>query len=647
MRSIWSNFWSFTGAVVAVLAAVFFVSFQFIGLIMPTSNPYVGIWTFLVLPAVLVAGLLLIPLGYIRERNRRRKIQPEVEKWTRLPHFDLNNPKHRRGLLIFVLGTVVALPLIGMATYEGYHFTDSTQFCGEVCHSVMHPEFTAYSNSPHARVSCAACHIGPGANWYVKSKLSGVRQVIAVTLNTFSKPIPTPVENLRPARETCEQCHWPAKFYASQLRSRVHYASDEKNTRSEIRVLLNTGGGDSSMGPPSGIHWHMALSRKIEYVASDRARQVIPWVRATEPSGTQNVYRSDGIAGAEPPEGEIRTVDCMDCHNRPTHIIQAPDRTVNISLQTGRLDPSLPYIKKAAVDALVRNYSSDGEADRGIDAYIREFYRTQNGGTGVSEDLLAGTVREIQAIYHRNFFPSMRVDWRVYPDNIGHMMFEGCFRCHDGKHVDSRQQALSQDCSSCHQFLEPATGQSQMYRQGVPEHPIKLEGIHSQLKCSQCHTGGPAPERTCAGCHTAQTQFRQGTNPALPGLKGTPPSYMAGVECEQCHDVSKPQTPENLGAQCESCHEKGYGAMIQMWKDDAQARRANATGAIDGLEKSLGAGASNDQLRDLLVQMRAALAQVDKAGPHHNLDFAEAIYGQITSLAQNPAQKGDGNPQGK
>jgi len=635
VKSIWQNSWSITGAILAIVGTLFFVSSQLVETIVPTSNPYVGIWTFLVLPAILVLGLLLIPLGYLLERNRRHRLYPDIHDWPRFPQFNPNNPRHLRALGIFVFGTLIVVPLIGVATYEGYHFTDSTQFCGQVCHSVMSPEYTAYKNSPHARVSCAACHIGPGADWYVKAKISGVRQVIAVALNTYSRPIPTPVRNLRPARETCEQCHWPAKFYSSQLRSRVHFASDEKNTRSEIQVLLKTGGGDSSTGPPSGIHWHMALTREIRYWASDSARQVIPWVQSKDPSGKVTVYRSDGKAGDEPPRDEQRTLDCMDCHNRPTHQIVPPDRAVNVSMDAGRLDRTVPFIKKVAVEALTLPYNDDAEADRGIDSHIRSFYKNPSRGTAVPESVITQTINEVRAIYHRSFFPSMKVDWRAYPDNIGHMMFNGCFRCHDGKHVDSEGKAIPKDCSSCHQFLEPAGGQSQTYRQGVPEHPLKLQGIHAELRCSQCHTGGRAPEMSCAGCHTMQSGFRQGKLPELPGLQGTAPSLMAGLECGQCHDLSKPQTAANIGVQCATCHDKAYGAFIQTWMDDARAGRAKANAAIDELEKKLTASKSGDeQLKALVAQMREALAQVDKAGPQHNLDLANAVYEQVIKLAR-------------
>ena len=645
LKSVWQNPTTLTGSVLAMLAALFFISFQLIEIIEPTSNPYTGLWTFLILPAVLIVGLALIPIGYFRERKRRRKLFPEVKDWPRLPHFDPNNPKHLRGLTIVSLGTLVVIPLIGISSYQGYHYTDSTEFCGQVCHSVMNPEFTTYLTSPHARVSCASCHIGPGASWYVKSKISGVRQVFAVTFHTYSQPIPTPIKDLRPARETCEQCHWPAKFFGAQLRTRVHFASDANNTRRELRVLVKTGGADSSMGVASGIHWHMALSHKIEYIASDDRRQVIPWVRATDSSGRVSIYRSDEKTSQDPPPpGEIRLFDCMDCHNRPTHVIQPPDRAVNISLETGRIDRALPYAKKVAVEALTVAYSNEQEADAGIATYLRDFYQKHDPKLdGERRSAINQAIDEVRAIYRRNFFPGMKVEWKTYPDNIGHMIFDGCFRCHDNKHISNDRGAIRKDCAVCHEFQVPIIGpQTQDAMQQItPQHPYKLEGIHADLNCSSCHTGGRAPDPSCSGCHAAQRLFREGTSPALPGVQGTPPAAMAAVECESCHDLSKPQTQAGIALQCESCHEKGYGDMVQMWKDDAAQSRTKASAAIEELRKALAEGkargADAAALSNLADQMQQAIQQIDKAGAQHNTDLADAIYQQVVKLAAERA----------
>lgn len=638
--SLWENWITAAGAGIAVLSLVFFIIAQIVDLLSRAENPYRGIWAFMVLPTLLVAGLLLIPAGWVWERGRRRKLYPDMPEWHHFPRLDLNNPAHRTVLRIFGTGTLIVIPLIGISTYEGYHYTDSTQFCGQVCHQVMKPEFTAYRHSPHARVTCASCHIGPGASWFVKAKISGVRQVFAVMFNTYSRPVPTPIENLRPARETCEQCHWPAKFFGSQLRTRYHYRSDEQNTRQEISILVKTGGGDSSNGPASGIHWHMALSNRIEYVAADHSRQVIPWMRAVDLStGRATVYRSDGKKSNDPPpEGELRVVDCMDCHNRPTHIYQSPDRAVNVSLETRRIDRTLPFVKKIAVEALVTPYATLEEADSKITDSIRGFY--EKGYPEIAKERKSSidqAIGEVRAIYSKNFFPGMKVDWRSYPDNIGHMFFPGCFRCHDDAHVNDKNVPLTKDCDTCHDFgvKYDAPGGVVAYVKTRPEHPVKLEGVHATLPCSRCHLGGPAPERTCAGCHKVQSQFREGKSPVLPGLKATPPAAMAGLDCESCHDLTQPQTPEAIRSHCEACHDKGTGDMVQMWLDDAAGTRAKAAAAIESFRKSA-QGLKDDAARQaglqLADQMEGVLKDVDKAGVQHNTDFADAIYQQILQL---------------
>jgi hypothetical protein len=631
LRSIWQNPWTAAGVVIAILAVLFFISFQFLELVEPTNNPYTGLWSFLILPAFLVIGLLLIPVGYLIERRRRRRLFPDVHDYPSYPSLDLNRPGHRKAAIVFAVGSLVVIPLIGISSYEGYHYTDSTEFCGQVCHEVMHPEYTAYLNSPHARVTCASCHIGPGASWFVKSKVSGTRQVFAVLLKTYEKPIPTPVVDLRPARETCEQCHWPEKFFGSQLRTRVHFSSDEKNTRREIRVLVKTGGADSSMGPASGIHWHMALSHKIEYIATDRQRQVIPWVRSTDAAGRVSVYRSDNKTSEDPPPaGEIRRIDCVDCHNRPTHIVQPPDRAVSNSLETNRLDRTIPYVKKVAVEALTLPYGNEQEAESGIATYIRDFYRKYNPQwADAHKSSINQTIDEVRNLYRRNFFPRMKVDWRTYPDNIGHMIFQGCDRCHDGKHISNDKGPIRRDCTVCHEFQQPLESPTaeNVFQQITPEHPYKLEGIHAELKCSQCHTGGRGPEPSCEGCHAAEAAMRAGKSP-LQGIQDVPPTLMASLDCQSCHDLSKPLS-SSVPAQCETCHDKGYGDMVQLWKDEVRDGRAKASAAVEELKKT-----GNGKAMAALEQMQAAMAQMDRGGPHHNTELADAVYKQVIKLAE-------------
>jgi len=410
---------------------------------------------------------------------------------------DFNDPNHRGAVAFFFSFTIVFIMMSVIGSYQAYEFTDSVQFCGQLCHSVMNPEFTAYQLSPHARVACVDCHVGAGASWYVRSKLSGARQVIAVTFNTFPRPIPTPVHNLRPAPETCEECHWPRRFYGAQLKVFTHYAEDEKNTPRQIRMLLKTGGGDPSTGSPSGIHWHMNISNEITYIATDEKRQVIPYIRAKDMQGriTEYMAKDAPLTPQQIAKMPKRRMDCVDCHNRPTHIYVPPDRAVDDSLFAGRLDAYLPFLKQQAVTVLTNTYPTTEAAMEGIATDLHKFYLTKypdidkNNQSGIRS-----AIAEVQRIYRSTTFPEMKLDWKTHPNNIGHFYFTGCFRCHDGQHVSSDGRAIRKDCDICHSILEQQEGATRLISsEGVPfKHPVDI-GDLSQVSCSDCHTGGVGP----------------------------------------------------------------------------------------------------------------------------------------------------------
>src|SRR5208283_2175945 len=240
--------------------------------------------------------------------------------------------------------------------YRAYLYTDAVPFCGAVCHS-MTPEDVTYGLSPHARVACAQCHVGPGATGYIESKVRGVDELVETMQDRYPRPIPVPVMALRPVRSNCEKCHWPAHFFGAKLWRQVHFLSDEQNTRWEIDLLVLVGGGAPEGQSQLGIHWHVAST--VEYVATDEGRQNITWVRAVDPrTGQANVYTSKPQASTAAPAGEVRTMDCVDCHNRPSHILQSPDRSMDVALADGRLDASLPFIKQQGVAALTAAYGN-------------------------------------------------------------------------------------------------------------------------------------------------------------------------------------------------------------------------------------------------------------------------------------------------
>ncbi|HUJ71273.1 MAG TPA: NapC/NirT family cytochrome c [Verrucomicrobiae bacterium] len=465
-------------AVICLIAMDFYAGF---------SNPYMGILTYIVAPTFLSLGLLSVLFGVLWERRRRRLMSPD--EVPRYPRIDLNVPRKRRAFIAVVVITFVFLMFTALGSYRTYQFTESVQFCGQTCHAVMKPEYTAYQNSPHARVTCVECHIGQGATWFVKSKLSGSYQVYATTFDKYPRPIPTPVRNLRPAQETCEQCHWPQKFYGAVEKIRTHYKYDDKNSPWTVELLLKVGGGDATHGPVGGIHWHMNVANKVEYIAADEARQQIPWVRITDHQGHATVYEAKE-GRLKPPQvtpEAMRRMDCVDCHNRPTHIFRSPDESVDTSMSLGRIDPSLPSIKKNAVDALAADYQTTAEAMAKIADTLSRKYPSAD------RDTVARAVAETQKIYRENFFPEMKSRWKVYPNNIGHYQWAGCFRCHDGEHTSADGKTISADCNSCHTIIAQGAGAElkTLSAQGLEfQHPSEdLGDAWKGQKCSECHNG--------------------------------------------------------------------------------------------------------------------------------------------------------------
>jgi len=467
MKLLGTNWITLLGATLTTVSALLILAFLILGLLEFTSSPYIGIMAFLVLPAVFVAGLLLIPAGAYWERRRRRKlglVEGATERT--YPTIDFNEPRVRHvGAVVAVL-TAVNLLLISIVSYEAVVYMETVEFCGQVCHTVMEPEFTTYMGSPHSRVACVECHIGPGAPWFVRSKLSGVGQVFAVTFNTYDRPIPVPVENLRPSRDTCEQCHWPQKFTGDRIRVIEKFADDETNTPLKTVLLMHIGGGSMT----SGIHgWHMAPGRETYYVASDRQRQTIPWVQVRDSDGTVKEYKTEELTDNTPPQGERRLMDCIDCHNRPTHIFEDPDQGMNRALATGLISREIPFIKKVGVEALqATELKTAGGGDRSaqIEKQIRDYYQSNHPEFySARKDLIDTAIREIQAIYKRNVFPEMNADWTTYPTNIGHERFPGCFRCHDSAHTAESGEVIEQDCEKCHTILAQEEADPEILKQ--------------------------------------------------------------------------------------------------------------------------------------------------------------------------------------
>jgi len=447
------NIISLIGVVLTTSTAITMIAFWIYDFMLPgPPHPYVGILIFLILPGLFVFGLLFIPLGILL---RRRKLRDTGELPGAYPEIDLRVPMVRSGLLFIGIATVLNVLIFTFASYQGVAYMDTTTFCGQTCHTVMQPEFAAYQNSPHARVNCVECHIGPGAGWFVKSKLSGVRQVFAVTFKTYSRPIPSPVKYLRPARETCEQCHWPQRFSGDKLIIETSYQDNEKNTPLTTALVLKIG-GRMSQGSV-GIHGrHLDAGSRIHYVSIDDARQVIPVVYYTNDQGKTTEYVSTDIKATKEQldKGEKRAMDCIDCHNRPTHAFELPENAMDDRMSRGLVSPDLPFIKKKAVELLKADYPDRKTAQKRIVEGVTSYYRSAYPDIyNTKRALVEQSAENVASIYMQNIFPDMKVTWGVHPNNLGHNDFPGCFRCHDGSHTSADGQTISNDCGACHNLL--------------------------------------------------------------------------------------------------------------------------------------------------------------------------------------------------
>lgn len=496
MRRIFPpSFYNLTTLIGASIASVSFgliVFLTVLELFATDQKPYMGIVTFVILPVFLLLGITLMGFGIIREHRLERKGKPHG---FHLPQIDLNNPRHRTAFAFLSVGGILLLMFSAFGSFKAYEYTDSDEFCGETCHQVMYPEFTAYQYSPHARVGCVQCHIGPGATWFVRSKLSGAYQVYATIFNKYPRPIPTPIENLRPAQETCEQCHWPKHFFSEKQHVNTYFISDEHNTKWTLNLLMKIGGGNIEAGPTSGIHWHMNIAHEVTYTATDTQRMIIPWIRVKDPDGKERIYRSTEIEMTDDSLAKVekRRMDCIDCHNRPTHIYHPPARTVNHLLSLGWISPELPSVKSISVKVLEYPYSSRQQALDSIKSEVEEFYKSNFPDVSINKKSeIEQTITELQKIYSRNYFPEMKIDWKRYPEHIGHLYAPGCFRCHDGKHVNNDGKVLSKGCNECHTILaQQFEKQKERISLGGIDyvHPVDIGDAWKEMNCSECHRG--------------------------------------------------------------------------------------------------------------------------------------------------------------
>jgi nitrate/TMAO reductase-like tetraheme cytochrome c subunit len=483
---------SYLGTIIALIAWITLLFFVIQINFFKINNVYFDLYTFVVTPAFLVLGHILIPFGMYRKRKRIKK--GIVDNNDKILMLDLNDKKTRNAVMIFSVVSIFFVISTIIGSYKAFHYTESVEFCGTLCHKVMQPEFVAYQNSPHAKVKCAECHVGEGADFYVKSKMSGLRQVYKYILGTYPRPIATPIENLRPARETCEKCHWPQKFYTNALRKEKYYLADSANTEWNITLNMKIGANHQAMGLTEGIHWHINPNYQIEYKSNAKRDEIYSVKIIDKKTGKETVYKNDESEKKpnEIAKMESRGMDCMDCHNRPSHEYRSPSKYVNNVMAANSNFVAIPWLKSAAMEALKTPYSTSDSASMEIKNKIIAFYKTSYPDIYKKQsENLAFAINEIKTAFSRNAFPEMKVDYSVYPRHIGHLESNGCFRCHNDKFKAPNGKVISKDCNLCHTIVaQGATGD------------IKYTGINSTLEfVHPVDIGDAWKESNCKDCH--------------------------------------------------------------------------------------------------------------------------------------------------
>ncbi len=452
LPKLWVNWITLAGTVITTVTGCTLVMAFAADALNPFTNQYTSALMFLVAPFIFIIGLVLIPIGLFYEKRKRGHLDDPVFDAFRTAVAD---KRGRSRILFFIMATLINIAVLGAVGNRALTFMNTSEFCGTMCHSVMESEYNSYIASPHSRVPCVSCHIGSGASWAAKAKVDGLRQVWAVMTDSFSRPIPAPVEKLRPARDTCEQCHWPSKFHGNRIVFYPHFEEDEKNSMNITALALKVGGVNTKTGEYQGIHWHVSPDIEVAYESLNDKREKIGTVTWKE---NGKVVREYTIEGQESEVVESRVMDCVDCHNRPTHVYDnTPQVAVDRAMLEGRLDQRVPFLRKVAVQVMT---PSDLPWERLSDHFFDEMkkvYEKDHADKVPDDKRLRYFASVLGDVYKHNVHVEMGIGWETYPNHLGHRGDDkdkrGCFRCHDDEHKDKEGNVISQDCDVCHEIL--------------------------------------------------------------------------------------------------------------------------------------------------------------------------------------------------
>ncbi len=480
---------------------------------------------------------------------------------------------------ILILAGLIMFVLAG----AGWEYTNSSEFCGTACHT-MPPEYAAYQRSPHAEVKCVECHIGRA---YIATQFARKAQDITHVVRLIGADYEVPIyaTKMRPASQICERCHNPLKVSETTLHEDKRYDAARNNELNVTYLALKTGGGTYREGQGRGIHWH--IENQVEYIATDEPwlDQEIPWVRVTyADSGETDVFvdiEADLPANfVDQNRDRLKKVDCITCHNRISHMFRSPSDAIDSAMARGVISPDIPYFKQNAVAVMERQYPSMDEALKAINGLVDYYQTTWPEFYADNIWLVYNSVQEVARLYQEMVSPTMDVSWNTHPSNDSHRNSPGCFRCHDGKHLDENQKSITASCDTCHSVptesrpdgttptmpvVEPFQPESHSDSNWMARHRFAFDDT-----CDGCHTvanpGGSDNSSFCAnsGCHGETWRYSGLDSPKL-------------LELFNVLDETLPTFPEAdltwsdlvgpiLAERCVVCHGDAGGLNLETYK---------------------------------------------------------------------------------
>jgi len=453
---LWTNWITLLGSVITTISGFALVTLLVIGLVTENANPYLNLVVLIVLPAMFGFGLLLIPIGLRLDRRTQDRPPDSLQAAFKAAFED---PSARRRVLFVALATVANIGIFALAGHKMMVHMATPQFCGTSCHAVMQPEWDAYNISPHSNVACVECHIGAGTAAHVKAKWNGLHQLVGVITTRYDRPVVAGTHDLVAAQETCQKCHAPERFRRDRIKLFAHYSLDKDNTPKFNAMLMRLGGKNPKTHKWEGVHWHANPDNQVRFEILDDARSKVG--KVTLLSKGQLVAEYLPKDASQKPVG-MRTMDCVDCHNRPAHLSDFTAKAaVDRALFAGALDPKTPFIAQVSVELLGNTSAPREGAEARFKGELAAAYQREHPEAKVEAAVLDKAAGTLAALYLQNVYPDLKQGWGVRRSDLGHnaegLTNPGCFRCHDGQHAatlaDGRKKKIGQDCDSCHTGL--------------------------------------------------------------------------------------------------------------------------------------------------------------------------------------------------